>query len=147
MLCNFDSYRTIASFIKAKFEFLKSYFNLKWKTAPSYSAIRNIILSVEKKDIEDAFRKYSADLVKDDIKPGSIIAIDGKTLKGSYDNIEDEKAIHVLSAFFVEKQIILAHEQVDTKTNEIPVAQELIQELGLEDCILTLDALNTQKKL
>jgi hypothetical protein len=147
ILCNANSYRTIHIFIKSKFDFLKKRFNLRWKSVPSYTSIRNIILSVEPEDIENAFREYSKELAKDNIRKGSVIAFDGKTLKGSFDNLNDKRATHILSAFLVEDKIILAHEEVDTKTNEIPVAQELMQELGLEDCIFTFDALNTQKKL
>jgi hypothetical protein len=147
ILCNADSYRSIHTFIKSKFDFLKKLFNLKWERPPSYTSIRYIILSVQPEDIENAFREYSNELIQDKIKEGSVIAFDGKTLKDSFDNLQDKKAIHILSAFLVEEQIILAHEEVDEKTNEIPVAQELIQELGLKNCIFTFDALNAQKKL
>jgi nucleoside-diphosphate-sugar epimerase len=41
--------------------------------------------------------------------------------------------------------IILAHEEIEAKTNEIPVAQELIQKLGLTDCVFTFDALHCKK--
>lgn len=147
ILSNANSYRSIHTFIKERFDILKKHFNLKWKKVPSYTSIRNIILGVAPEDLESAFREYSKELVKDNIEKGSVIAFDGKTLKGSFDNLNDEKAIHVLSAFLVEEKIVLAHEKVDEKTNEIPVAQELMGELGLRDCIFTFDALNTQKKL
>ena len=55
----------------------------------------------------------------------------GKTLRQSFDAFADRKAAHVLSAFAVDHQIILAHEVVDEKSNEIPAVQTLIATLGL----------------
>ena len=72
------------------------------------------------------------------------IALDGKVLRGSFDRFQDQKAAQVLSAFCQGKHIILGHLPVSTKTNEIPVAQRLIEELGLEGCLYTLDALHCQ---
>ena len=44
-------------------------------------------------------------------------------------------------------QIILAHQDIDEKTNEIPTAQRLMKELGIRNCTFTFDAMNCQKKL
>jgi len=74
------------------------------------------------------------------------IACDGKTLRGSFDNFHDKKAIHILSAFLSESGIIPAHCEVGEKTDGIPVAQNLMKESGLEKCIFTYDALNCQEK-
>jgi len=76
----------------------------------------------------------------------AFIGYDGKVLRGSFDHFNDQKAIQVLSAFAADKQIILGHEEIETKTNEIPTAQLLMEKLGLTDCIFTLDALHCQKK-
>ena len=52
-----------------------------------------------------------------------------------------------MSFFDTEQEIILAHEKIDEKTNEIPVFQRLLKELELENIVYTLDALHCQKKL
>ncbi len=51
-----------------------------------------------------------------------------------------------LSSFVADEQIILAHEEIEAKTNEIPTAQLLMGKLGLSGCIFTFDALHCQKK-
>ena len=79
--------------------------------------------------------------------PSRFIAIDGKTLRQSFDAFADRKAAHVLSAFAVDHQIILAHEVVDEKSNEIPAVQTLIATLGLSGRVFTLDAMHCQKNL
>jgi hypothetical protein len=74
------------------------------------------------------------------------IGCDGKVLRGSFDHFKDQKAIQILSAFVSNSQIILAHEEIATKTNEIPTAQALMEALGLSGYIFTFDALHCQKK-
>ena len=87
--------------------------------------------------------------------PGSI-ALDGKTLRGSFDGFHDRTAAQVLSAFATDTALVLAHIDVEPrgspgiaeKSNEIPAAQTLLAELGVADgAIVTLDALHCQKNI
>src|SRR4029079_385116 len=79
--------------------------------------------------------------------PDGFVAIDGKTLRGSFDAFADRKAAHVLSAFAVDHRIILAHEVVEEKSNEIPAVQSLIETLGLTGRVFTIDAMHCQKNI
>lgn len=72
--------------------------------------------------------------------------IDGKVLKGSFDHFSDQKAMQLLSFFLSESKIILAHETIAVKTNEIPTAQQLMEERGLSGCLFTFDALHCQEE-
>jgi hypothetical protein len=60
-------------------------------------------------------------------------------LRGSFDHFQDQTAIQMLSAFLTESNIIIAHEPIANKTNEIPTAQQLIETLGLSNYIFTFD--------
>ena len=142
-----NSYRTIHSFIKIHFPKLKEKFKLKWERCPAYTTLRNIIQGVDGKDIEIAFRKHSKIISKLDSSKYKVIAMDGKVLRGSFDHFCDQKAIQIFNVFLTEQNIILAHEEIEEKTNEIPVAQDLVNKLGLSSCIFTMDALHCQKKL
>ena len=75
------------------------------------------------------------------------LACDGKTLRGSFDHLQDQRAAQILSVFAHEEQLILAHEDITEKSNEIPAFQSLIKELALEKKLFTMDAMHTQKKL
>lgn len=142
-----DSYRKVASFFETHFETLKKRLNLTWKKSPAYCTIRCIIQGVDPKGLESAFRTHADTLKELDPTTYQFVSLDGKTVKGSFDHFNDQKAIQVFSAFLTNQQIILGHEMIpDKKTNEIPVAQHLIKELGLERCLLTADALHCQKK-
>lgn len=74
-----------------------------------------------------------------------VVAMDGKTLKGNAQKLAGLSGLHILNAWSVENGICLGHFDVDRKTNEITVIPKLIEILDLEGCIITADALNTQK--
>ncbi len=75
-----------------------------------------------------------------------ILAFDGKVLKGSFDAFNDVKARQMLSAFAVDTALVLAHIEIDEKSNEIPAVQKLLEELDVAGRIVTLDAMHCQKK-
>lgn len=145
ILSGADSYRKVQKFIVAHYETLNDTFELNWKRMPAHTSIRDIIQGTSGAELEQSFRQYSAVLVDQD-EPHQFIGCDGKVLRGSFDCFRDQKAVQILSAFASDSQIILAHQQVATKTNEIPTAQTLMKELGLSGYIFTLDALHCQKK-
>ena len=74
-----------------------------------------------------------------------IIAFDGKTICGS-DNIYN-RALHILTAFDTENELVLGQLPVDEKTNEITVMPELVKLLDLENCVVTADAMNCQYEI
>jgi hypothetical protein len=147
ILSNAKSYRDIARFMKKHHFKLNKDFGLAWKKAPSYTTVRNIIQGTDKDGMETCFRAYSKSL-REPVEKGRLVgmAVDGKVLRGSYDHFQDKKAAQILSFFETQSELILAHEKIDVKTNEIPVAQALIPQLGLEGIVYTLDALHCQKK-
>lgn len=143
VLSGAKSYRQISRFIKKHYPRLAVVIGLKWKKQPAYTTIRAIIQETDRVELERCFRTYSAELAGK-AGAGAQIVIDGKVLKGSFDHFADQKAIQMRSFFAAECKIILAHEEIAVKTNEIPTAQELIRELGLSGYLFTLDALHCQ---
>jgi hypothetical protein len=116
---------------------------------PSYSTIRRTLLQID-------YEQYSACLARFfDVQPqiGETIALDGKVLRGSYQieddnpNCEPHPAIMLVSAYIVERGLILEPKEVECKTNEIKAIPELIEKLALNGVVFAFDAINTQKKL
>jgi len=140
-----DSYRKVHAFIEAHYATLNEILGLNWKRTPAHTTIRYIIRGVSSSEIEQSFREYSAELAAN-TDGKRFVSFDGKVLRGSFDHFRDQKAIQILSAFLTASDIILAHEEIADKTNEIPTAQELIRKLGLSGCIFTFDAINCQEK-
>lgn len=73
--------------------------------------------------------------------------MDGKTLKGSYDRESGCKALHVVSAWATEHRLVLGQLKVADKSNEITAIPALLELLDLSGCIITIDAMGTQKAI
>jgi hypothetical protein len=143
--CN--SYRGIVTFIDVHRRKLNRVFGLNWRRAPAHTAIRYILKGLDPIAVEAAFRRHAAQLqaASGAVGKGSI-ALDGKTLRGSFDRFHDRAAAQVLSAFATDTALVLAHIDIAEKSNEIPAAQTLLAEIGVASgVIVTLDALHCQK--
>jgi len=142
-----NSYRGIVTFIDVNRRKLNAAFGLKWRRAPAHTAIRYILKGLDPTAIEPIFRRHAALLQAASATPGAgTIALDGKTLRGSFDNFRDRAAAQILSAFATDTALVLAHVDIADKSNEIPAAQTLLGEVGVgPGAIVTLDALHCQK--
>jgi len=140
-----NSYRAIHSFIEVHLSRLRRTFGLKWRKAPAYTTIRGIIRQLDAASVEAVFRRHAAAL-SENTTGRRFVAIDGKTLRHSFDNFVDRRAAHILTAFAVDSALVLAHLECDDKSNEIPAVQTLLGELGLSGAVVTVDAMHCQKK-
>ena len=142
-----NSFRGVVTFIHVHRTRLNTAFGLRWKRAPAHTAIRYILQGLDPRAVEQVFRRHAAGL-----QPRGTgacqrsIALDGKTLRRSFDQFTDRKAAQLLHAFDTGSDLLLAHVDISEKSNEIPAAQQLLNELGLAHHIVTLDALHCQKK-
>ena len=143
--CN--SYRGIVTFIDVHRRRLNAACGLHWRRAPAHTAIRYILQGLDPVAVEAAFRRHAARLQAACTAQGQgSIALDGKTLRGSFDAFHDRAAAQMLSAFATDTRLVLAHLDIAEKSNEIPAAQALLAELGLPaGAVVTLDALHCQK--
>lgn len=73
-----------------------------------------------------------------------LIAVDGKTLKGSYDRETGVKALQLVSAWASSQRLVLGQCRVDSKSNEITAIAVLLEQLDLADAIISIDAMGTQ---
>lgn len=147
MVTGGNSFRSIETFITVHRRRLNAAFGLSWKRAPAHTAIRYILQGLDPQAVEQVFRLHAAALRDEAANPARrSIALDGKTLRRSFDNFNDRKAAQLLHAFDTEAGLILAHIDIEEKSNEIPAAQRLLDELDIAHCIVTLDALHCQKK-
>lgn len=150
MLAGAKSYRQVHAFIKTHLARLNGAFaEGELRRAPAYSSIRFVLQGLDAEAVERVFRDHAARLHRPSADPAHppVVAVDGKTLRRSFDAFNDRKATHVLNAFAIEGQLILGHVAIAEKSNEIPAAQELISALGLTGCLFTLDAMHCQKNI
>lgn len=137
----------IGDWLKAYHEELVAIFSPPKGRLPSYSTIRRTLLRVE-------YQVYSACLSRlFGIRPlpGETIATDGKVLRGSYEaqsddpEVDSHPAIMLVSAYIVERGLILEPYQVESKTNEIIALPKFIQQMALQGVVFAFDAISTQK--
>jgi hypothetical protein len=144
-----DSYRAIVRFIDARLEWLHEHTGLRWRRAPSHTGLRLILLGLDQQAIEQALRRRACAALDDDARAqGLSIALDGKTLRGRLDRFTDQAPLQWLSAFATGQRLVLGQISWHSgdKDDEIAAARRLIEELGLQGKLFTLDALHCQKK-
>jgi hypothetical protein len=147
LLSGATSYRRIIIFLEQRRVVLNALFGFSLKRAPSINTVRTVLQGLDGDALEQAFRRHAEGLLARTRGRMPVIALDGKTLKGSFDHLNDRKAAQALSAFASEAAILLAHSEIDDKSNEIPAAQRMIAELGLSGVLFTADALHCQKNM
>ena len=144
-----QGFLAIGDWLKSYREQLLEWFKPPKQRLPSYSTIRRVLLNVDYRDYSECLAAFF------EIAPeaGETIAMDGKVLKGSYlredDNLycEPHPAIMLVSAYIVERGLILPAYEVERKTNEITALPKFIEQLALKGVVFAFDAINTQKNL
>jgi hypothetical protein len=148
VLAGATSYRGILTFIGVHRERLNAVFGAGLRRAPAVNTLRALFQALDPAELEAAFRNHARAL--HDGVPASgrrVIALDGKTLRRSFDHLHDRAAAHVLSAFAGEAALILAHREVRGAPDEVPAAEALIEDLGVRGALFTADALHRQENL
>ena len=137
-----DDYCEIALFCKSKEEWFKNFLELKNGVA-SHDTFNRVISRIEPKQFEKCFMEWVSTTNK--ISKGQVVAIDGKTLRGSKDG--DIKAIHMVSAWANTNKLVLGQIKTEEKSNEITAIPELLELLDVSGCIVTIDAMGCQTKI
>jgi hypothetical protein len=146
ILSGAQGYEDIALWMKERKRELAKFIGRAF-IAPAYTTIRNTFLGIDAQAVEKMQQKWIHKLSdkSNSVESLTIVASDGKTMKGSKNKEMNEKARHIVSLFLTEKKLTLAQTQVQEKTNEIPALIELLDSLNLTNCVITTDALHTQK--
>lgn len=113
--------------------------------APSADTFRRVFEALRPSEFSAALAMIVKDLVAD--LDGKVVAIDGKTLRGSFRDRSGTSALHVVSAWVVEESLSLGALTVEAKDNEITAIPELIKLLDLDGATVTIDAMGCQKAI
>jgi predicted transposase YbfD/YdcC len=124
-------------------EWLKKYIELP-NGIPSVSTFRRVLRAIDPKQFEKLFILWTKELTILSEDGGDIVAIDGKTMRGSKDG---DKVTHIVSAWCSANNIVLGQVKTDDKSNEITAIPELLKLLYIEGCIITIDAMGCQRKI
>jgi len=139
-----DDWVAIETYGKVKYNWLKEFLELP-NGIPSHDTFSRVFARIEPNEFQQCFTNWVNSITK---KLGlEVIAIDGKTLKNSYDRNEKQKALHIVSAWSTSHQLILGQQKVDKKSNEITAIPALLEMLEIEGTIITIDAMGCQKEI
>ena len=137
-----QTFDEIELFGKLHKEWLKKYLQLP-NGIPSHDTINRLLSTLDPEVLQKSFIEWISK-VKGYVNE-NVIAIDGKTMKGSYQSSKGLKALHILSAYSCANGLSLGQLKVDGKTNEITVIPQLIEQLAIDGAIITIDAMGCQK--
>lgn len=141
VICGATSYAKVEMFGKSKQEWLKNFLKLEYGI-PDACTFRNIIREIDTQKLHTLFCEWMKSVVSE---LTGVIAIDGKTARRTQDKAK--RPLHVVSAFSSECELVMGQLACDEKSNEITVIPKLLDLLEVSGCIITIDAMGTQKNI
>lgn len=144
VLCGADDWVGVAMIGKAKEAFFRRFLELP-QGIPSHDTFNNVFRALSASGLQSCFAKWVNELVT--LEQGDIVAIDGKTLRRSYDRQSGKGAIHMVSAWAQRQKMVLGQLKTEEKSNEITAIPMLLKLLDIKGCIVTIDAMGCQRKI
>ena len=140
-----DDYPGIVEFARDRESFLKTFLRLP-HGIPSVSTFRRVFARVKPSVLIGLLQRWSGELTG--TLAGKQIVLDGKALRRSFDHAWDKTSpLHLVTAWCVEENLVLAQRAVDQKSNEITAIPEVLKVLDLKDATVTMDAMGTQTQI
>ena len=115
---------------------------------PSRDCIRRLLIILKPESFQRCFQAWIADAIPiDSNNRGRLVAIDGKTCRGSRDGSKGLGALHIVSAWASEEGIALGQVATEAKSNEITAIPQLLEQIDLAGTLITIDAMGCQKDI
>jgi predicted transposase YbfD/YdcC len=144
VICGADDFVAIARFGETKRGWLAQFLDLR-NGVPSHDRFNAIFAAIKPGEFEKCLLSWITAL--HEITGGQVIAIDGKTLRRSFDAASSKAAIHMVSAWATANHISLGQVVVDAKSNEITAIPKLLEILELSGAMVTIDAMGCQTEI
>jgi predicted transposase YbfD/YdcC len=112
---------------------------------PSHDTLGRIFAMLNPKTLEKAFRDWVAAVTT--LTAGEVVAIDGKTLRRSFQKAGSNAFVHMVSAWATGNRMVLGQVKTEEKSNEITAIPRLLEMLQLHGCLVTIDAMGCQKEI
>jgi predicted transposase YbfD/YdcC len=142
--CGADSWTEVELFGHSKEEWLRRFLPLT-HGIPSHDTFGRVFSRLDPTQLEQCFLNWTAALAK--VSQGRLIAIDGKTLRRSFDKADNRLAIHMVSAWCEANELVLGQLATNEKSNEITAIPRLLEMLNVEGAVVTIDAMGCQKAI
>ena len=137
-----DDWAAIERFGKAKLSWFRRFLTLK-HGIPSHDTFGDVFGVLNPDQFAEAFISW----MKMIAAVSEVIALDGKTIRHSFDTSLGQSAIHMVSAWCARNHLVLGQVKVDDKSNEITALPQLLQLLIIKGCLVTIDAMGCQTEI
>lgn len=144
VLSGADDFVAITEWANVKKAWLARFLDLS-AGIPSHDRFNAIFKALKPAEFEKCLLSWITAL--HEITDGQVVAIDGKTLRRSFDAASSKSAIHMVSAWATANSISLGQVVVDAKSNEITAIPKLLEILDISGCLVTIDAMGCQKEI
>ena len=141
VICGADSWVDVENYGLAKQEWLATFLELP-HGIPSHDTIERLFARLRPAELQQCFVSWVQSVFE--ISGGQLIAIDGKSLRGSYERGGKRAMIHMVSAWATQTRIVLGQGKVNEKSNEITAIPELLKVLDLDGAVVSIDAMGCQ---
>ena len=139
-----EGWKSIRDFGVLKLDWLRQFLAYE-NEIPVDDTIARVMQKLNTKEFESCFISWIGSVSQ--ATGGDVVAIDGKTLRRSYDKGSSKAAIHMVSAWSSANGVVLGQEKTAEKSNEITAIPELLNSLALKGCIVSIDAMGCQKEI
>ena len=139
-----DTWDDIEDFGKVKYDWLKTFLDLP-NGIPSHDTFRRLFERLDPDEFQKGFLGWIEAL--HEASQRQVIAIDGKTLRRSFDRAKGKSALHMVHAWATANHLLLGQVAVDEKSNEITANPKLLKMLEIAGAIVTIDAMGCQKEI
>src|SRR5215217_3991774 len=136
-----ESWDDIALYGRSKLAWLRTFLELP-NGIPSHDTFRRVFILIDPEAFEAGFTAWAGSLAAGFER--EVVAIDGKTLRRSFDRKHGHAPLHLVSAWASEQDLVLGQRCVDDQSNEITAIPELLDRLALQNSIVTVDAMGCQ---
>jgi len=144
VICAADDWCAVEEYGKAKQAWFEKFLELA-HGIPSHDTFRRVFAALDAEQFQAHFMAWIKSIYQ--VTDGEVVPIDGKMLRRSHDRSIGKDAIHMVSAWSVENNLVLGQVKVDDKSNEITAIPQLLDLLDLGGCIVTIDAIGCQKTI
>lgn len=141
VICGADTWTAMEAFGKAKKEWLSTFLELP-NGIPSHDTFGRLFSILDPVQFCNCFTAWIKNIAES--HGVDVIAIDGKTIRNSFDKSLGKKAIHMVSAWAHGSGIILGQQKTEEKSNEITAIPKLLDSIDIEGAVVTIDAMGTQ---
>ncbi|MGH8573545.1 MAG: ISAs1 family transposase, partial [Gammaproteobacteria bacterium] len=138
VICGADTWVEVEAFGRAKEAWLRTFLGLP-HGIPSHDTFGRVFAALDPAQFEAGFRSWVAAVV--DLTAGTVVAVDGKTLRRSHDAAQGKAALVLVSAWAEANRLTLGQVAVAPGSNEIPAIPVLLQQLVLDGCLVAVAAI------